>query len=721
VSAFTLALTVREDAGLARTAQIVEQGLPAPNLTVEEVRGLGLLDADGRPHPGEVAVEACDGPTGTVSWLRVTAPVTLGAGATAAFTIAPAEDTTPPLRLDEADGVLRLAHPSYTLVIGPAGRLRLETTRGVLLDGPVGFELIPDARTSVGQTTQLNFQADQSRWQVISRSPHRLHVRLLTESLTNQHRGEPWEVDPRRFFLGSVDLFCTAWSPEIRLQWQLVSHVPTTVWLERYALVLPAAAGTRVAAGEPSRGRGGRPDKYRSWLATEEGLGVTADFAEDLGPGAGILLDRAGRLLVGGINPPIDGGFGGRMPDVHRDWRYGMARTFGGHLLPAADASEAERLARQALAPLCLVAPPAHYSRCGALPEAGDAPAFGPWRRPVERAMRWLIRHQWRGTLWWGEWWREWDTGRGQGIEEAGNGESATAPLYHFFRTGDPAALACARRATYGSADLLLCRRRDGAGPYVRSRRFLLDGLEWVHGRYQRVAGMMLGSHVFCDQRMRDEVVGTLRAFATNYVRPDGVILAPVNSGTTEAREGHIDMVNLAESLLYAYRESGDAFFRHKAEAIGGWMVRTLAEPGWQAWNDNLTRYLCRGMLALTLETGRDDFRAAFLALERQTQAMPSENGHSTLYHCWLAAAAHRLSGDATFMVEQRARTEAVLAKQAANGGFPDHDFHLLNTEVYLAATEGRRTAWVRYYGSKSAVAYLPVLAARLAAAADGE
>jgi hypothetical protein len=267
----------------------------------------------------------------------------------------------------------------------------------------------------------------------------------------------------------------------------------------------------------------------------------------------------------------------------------------------------------------------------------------------------------------------------------------------------------------------LLCRRRDGAGPYVRSRRFLLDGLEWVHGRYQRVAGMMLGSHVFCDQRMRDEVVGTLRAFATNYVRPDGVILAPVNSGTTEAREGHIDMVNLAESLLYAYRESGDAFFRHKAEAIGGWMVRTLAEPGWQAWNDNLTRYLCRGMLALTLETGRDDFRAAFLALERQTQAMPSENGHSTLYHCWLAAAAHRLSGDATFMVEQRARTEAVLAKQAADGGFPDHDFHLLNTEVYLAATEGRRTAWVRYYGSKSAVAYLPVLAARLAAAADGE
>ncbi|HEV7217167.1 MAG TPA: hypothetical protein VGP33_18820, partial [Chloroflexota bacterium] len=83
MSAFTLALTVREDAGLARTAQVVEQGLPAPNLTAEEVQRLGLLDADGRPRPGEVAVEARDGPTGAVSWLCVTAPVTLDARATA--------------------------------------------------------------------------------------------------------------------------------------------------------------------------------------------------------------------------------------------------------------------------------------------------------------------------------------------------------------------------------------------------------------------------------------------------------------------------------------------------------------------------------------------------------------------------------------------------------------------------------------------------------------
>ena len=716
MTSFTLPFTVREQAGIGRRAQVVEQGVPAPRLSPDDVRGLGVLDATGRPHPGDVAIEALDGPTGTVSWLRVTLPVTLDARETAAFTIAPVQDPTPPLRVVREAETVGVVHPAYTLTVGTAGHIHLETSKGCVLDGPISFELIPDARTTVGPTTQLNFQEARSRWEIVERTAHRLHLRLSTVSLANQHRGQPWEVDPRRFFLGWLDLVCTAWSPEIALRWQIVSQVPTTVWLERYALVFPAATGSRVAMGDRSRGRGARAGKYRSWLATANGLGIAAAFADDLGPGAGILLDRAGRLLIGGIDPPIDGGFRGRVPDIHRDWRYGMARTFTGHLLPASGPEEAERLAVQSLAPLCLVVAPKHYSSCGVLPEAGDAVTFGPYRDAVERAMRWLLRHQWRGTLWWGEWWREWDVGRKQGIEEAGNGESATAPLYHFFRTGDPAALACARRAAYASADLLLCRRRDGAGPYVRSRRFLLDGLEWVHGRYQRVAGMMLGSHVCCDARMRAEVTDTLRAFAGTYVRDDGVILAPVNAATTESREGSIDMVNLAESLLYAYHDTGDAFFLAKAQAIGDWMVRTLAEPGWQPWNDNLTRYLCRGMLALTRETGRADFRDAFLTLERQTQQMPSANGHSTLYHCWLAAAAQRLSGDTTFLQRQQARTAAVLALQSADGGFPDSEFNLLNSEVYLRATEGKRTAWVRYYGSKSAVAYLPVLAARAAA-----
>lgn len=724
--AFSLPFTITERDGLARDRQVVEQGLPVPRLVPDEVAELGILGQDGAPAPGEVAAEAGHGPTGAVAWVRVTLPATLAPGETARYTLgraAPSRTDEARLALAREGERLRLRHAAYDLALGPQGQIALVTPAGTLLDGPVAFELIPDARTSVGPTAQLNFQPQQSRWEVLAATAQRVHLRLHALSIANQHRGEPWDLDPARFYRCTLDLVCTAWAPEIVLQWRLTSHVPTTVWLERYALVLPAAAGAQAVAGERSRGRGALPDKYRSWAAIEAAgatgatLGVTAAFAADLGPGAGIKLDRGGRLLVGGINPPIDGGFAGRVPDLHRDWRYGMSRTFTGHLIPAVSAADAERRARQALAPLCLVAPAAHYSRCGALPEAGDAPTDGPWGAHVRRAMRWLIRHQWRGTLWWGEWWREWDTGRAQGVEEAGNGESATAPLFHFFRTGDPEALACARRAAYGSHDLLLCKREDGCGPYVRSRRFVLDGLEWVHGRYQRVAGMMLGSHVFCDARMRDEVAWALRSFATNFVRDDGVILAPPSPIAVEpAREGGIDMVNLAESLLYAYAETGDGFYLDKARAIGTWLVRTQAQPEWRPWNDNLTRYLGRGMLALTLATGDPAFRESFLTLERQTQAMASENGHSTLYHCWLAAAAERLTGDRWFVDRQGERTAAVLAHQAPDGGFRDAEFHLLNTAVYLAAAEGKRTSWVRYYGSKSTVAYVPVLAARLAA-----
>src|SRR5437867_6376839 len=130
-----------------------------------------------------------------------------------------------------------------------------------------------------------------------------------------------------------------------------------------------------------------------------------------------------------------------------------MSRTFEGCILINAtpDQVQAE------LKPLPIIIPPQHYSDCGVLPEGGSPITFGQWEGPIQRAADYLLDTQWKGTLWYGEWWREWDVDHNLGIEETNSGNSALGPLYHFYRTGDWRFWESAKMSFYYTYDIQFC------------------------------------------------------------------------------------------------------------------------------------------------------------------------------------------------------------------------------------------------------------------------
>src|SRR5690606_37559454 len=118
------------------------------------------------------------------------------------------------------------------------------------------------------------------------------------------------------------------------------------------------------------------------------------------------------------------------------------------------------------------------------------------------------------------------------GIEETNSGNTALGPLYHFYWTGDWRFWEAAKMAFLYTWDIQFCKREDGFGPYMHTRRFLLDHQEWFHPRYQRVGGMIRGSYFFGDSQAREKVIWFLRFWGDNYVAEDGAPLTPNSDGT---------------------------------------------------------------------------------------------------------------------------------------------------------------------------------------------
>ena len=86
-----LIFNVRENAGIARNAEVVRSGVPLPrSLNVLGTGRLAILDASGAPVPAEFEVTARwnagkSDATAPVQWLLVTFPATVGANQTAAY------------------------------------------------------------------------------------------------------------------------------------------------------------------------------------------------------------------------------------------------------------------------------------------------------------------------------------------------------------------------------------------------------------------------------------------------------------------------------------------------------------------------------------------------------------------------------------------------------------------------------------------------------------
>jgi len=664
------------------------------------------------------AIIEADGqtPDGRVRWLRVQARLDLNA------------NQRLPLRIVQGNGFpltpLHVIREDKTILISGAGfRARFDGRSNVrltfgdqpVLDGPVAVQLYPDARSLInagGKTTVLA-PFEPAGIELIQQSPYRATVVLRGRCPKQKpYNSRPGDNDPKLGFDVEVRFHFSALSDIIDFDWRAVNQTGYKAWLERYVLLLPVPRDSVIMASERMEGAPSR------WLQFR-GFGVTAPFAQDLGEGGGMHL-AAGILAHGGLRMPQDGVIGGAVPSVHRLFHDGMTRTFSGKLCPGECAAQSVDVPH-------VVLPPEYYSRLGLLPEAGDPPNTGEFATAIARSAQWLLDKQWRGTLWWGEWWREWDVTRGQGAEEASNSQSLLAPLYHYFRTGDRRFLDASERAAWFVYDVQQTRRKAGFGPMLHTRRHLLDELDWIHPRYQRVAGPLLASHLLLANRERGDIIATIRNFTVNIQSDDGT---PYNwndkANRRDDTETGVDTANMIEALTAAWRETGDSFFLDRARGYARWTVKKWkTRTDDKFWNWNLTRYVLTGMLAICRAAEehpgaipeRDSFRQTAIEIGRHTITHPElatvegtiAGGelHYVFYHAWLGSEVSRLAGDDSLLKPLLEKVREQMARQALDGSFPMEMGSLWSQYPHTV---------ISYYDPKSVVAYIPVLSARLAA-----
>lgn len=692
--------------GINRRNTLVEQGIPVPPMSEAEAKELRVVSADGSPLAAFIEPEARD-ENGRVVWVRASARIALPArGRLPVRIVHGGSLAAPALKINDSGERVSVAAPGYQLTVTRPGSIELSSRGRQILSGPWSVRVIGDSRAIIWGAQYRAFQPLQVS--VEQASLHRASL-VLKGFIGKNQRKAPTNPESGRRIDCELRLHLNALSPEIRFDWRITNLTGVKTWLQSYALELPLAGASEIDALGTDR----------AIISGEGRFALTANFIEDLGRGAGMeLTDGKRSVLHGGLSMPPDGGYtSGAAPDIHRLFYYGMSRTFTGSLIPegtAADAAEAR-------APVDLVLPAQYYSDTGALPEKGDPVQLGEFKAAIDRAAEWLLRTQWRGTLFWGEWYREWDETRKAGVEEASNGHSALAPLYHYWRTGDARFLHCAKRSAQYTWDVQLFKGEDGQGRMFHTRRHLFDELDWIHPRYQRATGGLIASHVFLDGRARDEIIKTIRSFHDHMFSRGIPYDWDKVANRRSDREDGVDTSNFMEALVYCYRETGDRFFLERALEMSRWTGERWKVAGKRPgddWNWNLTNYVSRGLVTL-FETSKD-LQVRDLALQicrttldnTSTHGMDLKNGvgggelHFVFYHAWLSTRVAKFAPDGDALIQKLyAVVKREVARQRPDGLFTlDH-----------GVEAGMPTRWISYYEAKSLVAYVPVLTAHLA------
>jgi hypothetical protein len=696
--------------GLARKATLIEQGIPVQPMAKADVQKIRIEGASGELMRGYVEPEAYD-EKGMVRWVRVGAVVAVGAGGRVPVRLVPFDTRrSPTVQVQRDADRIAIRTPQYLLTLRSPGEIHLSAGQKDLLKGQWSIDAVGDARTILWGGYYRPFEA--TGVEVEEETPDRTTV-LLRGVIAKNQRKAPQSLEKGMRIDCELRLHVNGLTPEIRYEWRITNLTRVRTWLQRYALRLPLVADSSWKSLTPD-----------SALISSDGatLAVTADFVSDLGTGAGLEMLRQSEgaaVALGGLHMPPDGGYySGKAADIHRLFHHGMSRTFSGALIPGGTAAAAA----EALARMDLVLPPQYYSDTGALPEQGDPVTFGEFGEAIRKSAEHLLATQWRGTLFWGEWYREWDETRDMGVQETMNGHSALAPLYHYWRTGDARFLHCARRSAAFTWDIQMFKGEEEQGRMFHTRRHLFDELGWIHPRYQRATGGLIASHVFLNAPARREIVQTIRSFHQRMFDERGV---PRGWDKTANRRGAgedgVDTSNFMEALTYCYRETGDRQFLEWALQMSRWTAERWKVAGKRKgddWNWNLTNYVLRGLVTL-YETSRDpEVRDLAIEICRTTLENDSRNIadlrngvgggnlHFVFYHAWISTRVAKFAPDGEKLIRMLVpivRREVAL--QRHDGLFTlEHGYE-----------SGIPTRWTSYYEAKSLVAYVPVLAAHLA------
>lgn len=745
-------LKLIENHGLERKGYLIEQGVPVKAMSKEEVADLRLLSG-GKAVPAEVQVESTDA-WGNVRWLMVTSALDIPAGETRELFLETAPEKAadvPRLKVEQLESRISVESDTLSLTLQGLGEIDLKYKGKSVISGDLAFSLMHDARSFVAGVRTLHFrpygftveEESESRCLIVWKA--KVHPDVYRE-----YSG----VDQNRYIDCELEMRVYAASPVIRLKWTLTNQFYYPAALEKYAFALPISKDSKVS-GE------WMGDKFGHFARVETPNGsfaVTAPFIEDIGKGAGVGIERVEwiydeedgfsveeaspdelpakgdgtkpaiklntaerppvfrtdyRIAIGGINPPADEGEGTDNPQRHRTFLYGMSRSFESSIIldPTDEAIKAE------LTPLYFTLDPQHYSDTETLPERGDPVTFGDYALETARSADWLEKNQWRDSLYFGEWWREYCIERRQGIEESGSGNSSLGVYYHYLRTGEERFLASAKRSMQTIFDITMNKQHGGLKLFMHTRRFLFDRENWHHPRYQRIAGMMRPSHFFCDRRMRKKAVEVVRWFAEHFLDTDGAPMSP-NTNDINGPKGRCTeaaMAQFCESLILAYHETRDEWFLEKARLMANWAVDQMES------SEDLIKWICnwniqfvlRGLLAVFLTTDEQKFKDAYVKICRGLLQIPPEHAgyknltlwevHFVVYCAWHFPEAQRLTGD-TKMVEDFVKIlNSELSRQVEDGTFP-----------YVTTFTPRLSQWISYYDPKTVAAYLPVIASRM-------
>jgi len=689
-------ILVHEARGIRRDGYIIEQGVPVEGLRAAEVDLLGVFDESGAAVPAGIEAESLD-PNGMVRWLRLSLPVDVAANSRRTYTLADAGIVGDVRRLtvETSPGAIRVENGRFSACFWDQGTLKVSGPSGTVIDGQIDFSLQGDVRSKYGRLIPVKYQPGEFR--IVTASPTRIHI---------ANKGRYLALEPKETFLSEtqhydVDLefIIHADSPVIKYRWRITNHMRFNcnyMWLSQYAIKFPLRGGSVAVSGA----RSPEGDKLADWahINTPGGsLGIAFPQQEWFGRGAGISMSD-GWLMQGGINPPVDGGFGERSPSIWRQFYYGMSRTFEGALV--IDGTEEQ--ARAEAKPIPLVLPGQYYSDLGILPENGALLTWGPWKDVVARTAENLLKRQWKGTLWCGEWWREWDVVTNQGTQETHSGNSGLGVLYHFYRTGDWRFWESAKMSYYYTFDIQFCKQEDGPGPYMHTRRFMLDHQEWFHPRYQRISTLVKVGHLLGDTISREKVLWYLRWWGDNYVAEDGAPMA-ANPNGSKSKCNEAAMSNFAESLCYAYEETGDNWFLEKAMLLGDWVIKGFDTDttGQFIHNDNDTRYVLRGLIALCQVTEYRKFIDAFCRIALWTARYKG----SVPNHLWFLAQAYKWSGDEEILAGLKRLVDYLLAQEN-----PEEPGAFLQPQIG-SVPPYPDCIWDDFYTKKAVVSYLPFVA----------
>ncbi|MGB9619427.1 MAG: hypothetical protein ACPL7K_03325, partial [Armatimonadota bacterium] len=153
-------LLITETRATRRQDYMVEQGIPVHPTDPAQVDKLVLVDESGDPVPASIQVEGTD-QHGRARWLFVSFPITLDAGSQRRFRLQ--ETESPPrfehgIDMQTVPGKILLRTRFFELELADPGGIRLTTEEGDVLNGAVGFEIISDARSAVGNLRPIHYE-----------------------------------------------------------------------------------------------------------------------------------------------------------------------------------------------------------------------------------------------------------------------------------------------------------------------------------------------------------------------------------------------------------------------------------------------------------------------------------------------------------------------------------------------------------------------------------